>query len=343
MFIRRLLLNKSDGLYTVEGALTIVIFTALIMMILSIITIMETEVKIQTAINQTAMQLSQYSYAVGNEIEVSNDEETTLKGIIQSAAREAVGFSSGSALCDLISRDKIEERALSQIDGGYEGIDFSVSNVLGDGKTITVVAIYKINVNTFGLVDKSLKICQKAQTVAWLPYYAETLASSELAHGGSGSIWNDTNFARGQHFVNEEKEKSIEHSVEAGQGIDLYYKDSGKTVEVFSMNVFDSSYSYNTGDLKNASDYSPNKENIEERILRDVRDYKKDISACGKKIVMASGSEEKFNPKEKEMILIVPNEVKGQKAFEDVFLELQEEIKSKNDINLVIVYSEDAL
>ena len=55
-------------MYTVEGAFTIIIFTVLIMMLLSIINIVETEVEVQSAINQTAMQLSQYSYAVGNEI-----------------------------------------------------------------------------------------------------------------------------------------------------------------------------------------------------------------------------------------------------------------------------------
>ena len=85
-------LSRNKGMYTVEGAFTIVIFTVLIMMLLSIITIMETEVEIQSAINQTAMQLSQYSYAVGNEIDVENNETTLLKSIISDVKREALGF-----------------------------------------------------------------------------------------------------------------------------------------------------------------------------------------------------------------------------------------------------------
>lgn len=343
MCIRRLVTQRSNGLYTVEGALTIVIFTALIMMLLSIITIIETEVEIQSAINQTAMQLSQYSYAVGNEIDLDTNEETTLKGILQNAKREAAGFTVGSALCELVVKDRIDEKALSQVDGGFGGINFSVSNILGDGKTITIVAIYKINVNTFGLVDKSLNICQKAQTAAWLPYYAESLASPELSQGGNGSIWNETNFTRGQYFVGEEKDRSREASVKSGQGIDLYYKESGKVVEVYSLNVFDSSYSYNTGDLSNASDYSPNEESIEKRINRYVREYKKDISECGNSITMESGAEEKFYPKEKELIIIVPKEAEGQKSFDSVFKNLKNEIKNKSDIDLKIIYSEDAL
>lgn len=343
MFIRRLITQKNEGLYTVEGALTIVIFTALIMMLLSIIMIIETEVEVQSAINQTALQLSQYSYAVGNEVDITTSEETTLKGIIQNAKREAVGFTMGSALCEMLIRDRVDEKAVSQIDGGFFGIDFSFSNILGDGKTITIIAIYKINVNTFGLVDKTLNICQKAQTVAWLPYYADTLASPDLAQGGNCSIWNETNFARGQYFVSEEKEKSRECSVEPGQGIDLYYKSSGKVVEVYSLNVFDSSYSYNDGDLSKASDYSPNEESIKKQINRYVKEYKKDISDCGSSITMESGAEEKFSPKEKELIIIVPSEAKGQEAFESVFDNLKSEIKSKSGIDLKIVFSEDAL
>lgn len=343
MCIRRLIYQKSEGLYTVEGAFTIIIFTALIMMLLSIITIIETEVAVQSALNQTAMQLSEYSYAVGNEIDIESSEETTLKGIIQSATREAVGFTSGAALCELLSRDRIDEKSLLQIEDGFSGINFSASNILGDGKTISVIAIYKIKVNTFGLVDKTLNICQKAQTMAWLPYYAETLASPDLAQGGSGSIWNETNFTRGQYFVREEKDKSKENCVESGQGIDLYYKDTGKVVEIYSLNVFNSSYSYNTGNIENASDYSPNEENISKRIYNYVKDYKKDISECGNRITMESGSEEKFSPKEKELVIVVPNEAKGQDAFENVFDTLKSEIKSKNGINLKIVYSEDAL
>ena len=48
---------SSDGLYTVEGAFTIVIFTVLIMMLLSMMTVVQTEMEVQNALDQVAMEL----------------------------------------------------------------------------------------------------------------------------------------------------------------------------------------------------------------------------------------------------------------------------------------------
>ena len=74
---------SSEGLYTVEGAFTIVIFTVLIMMLLSMMTVVQTEMEVQNALDQVAMELSEYSYLVGDEVEVSSEETTTLKTILQ--------------------------------------------------------------------------------------------------------------------------------------------------------------------------------------------------------------------------------------------------------------------
>lgn len=337
-------LSRNKGMYTVEGAFTIVIFTVLIMMLLSIITIMETEVEIQSAINQTAMQLSQYSYAVGNEIDVENNETTLLKSIISDVKREALGFATGAALCTLLTENRINEKALYYVDGGFSGINFAASNILGDGRTITVIAMYRINVNTFGLFDKQLHICQKAQTAAWLPYYADELSAvaGEASSGGS-SIWNETNFARGQFFVREEKEKQKELGVKAGQGIDLYDRESGRTVEIFSMNIFNPSYSFNSGNLKNAGDYSPNEEQMLKELNEHLSDYRKDIRQCGKRIVMDDDSEETFLVSHKEMILVLPNEARDLESFNSFFNDFKEYAKEKDDVDVKIIYSEDAL
>lgn len=343
MYMRRVL-SRNKGMYTVEGAFTIVIFTILIMMLLSIITIMETEVEVQSAINQTAMQLSQYSYAVGNEIDIENDETTLLKSIISDVKREALGFATGAALCTMLTENRINEKALYYVDGGFGGINFAASNILGDGKTITVIAMYRINVNTFGLFDKQLHICQKAQTAAWLPYYADELAANTGETSTSkSSIWNESNFARGQFFVREEKEKQKELGVKAGQGIDLYDRKSGRTVEIFSLNIFNPSYSFNSGDLKNAAEYSPNEEQILKELNEHLGDYRKDIRQCGKRIIMDDGSEEVFAISSKEMILVLPNEAKDLDNFNSFFESFKEYAMEKDGVEVTIVYSEDAL
>lgn len=337
-------MKKTDsGMYTVEGAFTIVIFTVLIMMLLSIITIIETEAEIQSAIDQTAMQLSQYSYAVGDKVNVDNDETTLLKSILQDAKRELVGFATGSALCEPLAKSRIDEKYLYLVDGGASGLNFSASNVLGDGRTINVTVIYRINVNTFGLFDKQLTVCQKARTAAWLPYYADELAAVPSDSAGRSSIWHETNFARGKYFVAEQKEKNPAIGVSPGQGIDFYDKETGRVTEVFSMNIFNSYYSFNSGDPAVAGDYAPNEEMLSKQLNEYVRDYKKDIRQCGRTITMDSGAEERFTVNEKEMILILPNEAEGLENFDSFFRDFRTSTLEKDGINLKIIYREDAL
>lgn len=339
MFIHRLLLTTNRGLYTVEGAFTIVIFTALFMMLLSIIPIIRTESVVQAAINQTAMEVSEYSYAVCSAT-VVNENTDSLKAILSSVEREAKGFTTGSIICKELTENRIDEKTLKNIDDGYDGLNFSYSNILGDGETISVIVIYKINVETFGFVDKTLTICQKAQTKAWLPYDAEILDATDT---DSSSIWSQTNFVRGKYFLEKIKDENKAINVKSGQGIDLYNEETGKVTEIFSLNIFESSYSYNADDLNVADNYSPNTDNLEKQIYSYVSDFESDISKCGQTIEMADGSTKNLNVNSKEIIIVLPKEAKENKNFVSFFRIIKTEIKFYRDITLKYVYMEEAL
>lgn len=317
-------------MYSVEGAFTITIFTALFMAILSIISVVKTEIEIQTAINELAKSLSMYSYVVTGK--ASSDEETTyLRTILSSAKREAIAHSTGSIICQKMLEDKIDEKALSLVEDGFEGIDFLSSSVLGDGETIKIVAIYKIQINAFGFLSKTLNVRQEAKTYAWLPLDAEELS---VEQDGDGSIWDETNFTRGKYFVSKLKEEQRGNVVSSGQGIDLYEKTTGTVSEIYSINVFDDSYSY---------EMSPNSENITKQIEKYVYEFEEDIENIGESIELESGATEKFLAKNKKIIIVVPEEAKDIESFTYCFNEISKEIFKNSGILIEFVYLEEAL
>lgn len=333
---------KSRGLYTVEGAFTIVIFTVLIMMLLSMMTVVQAEMEVQNALDQIAMKFSEYSYLVGDEVEISSDESTTLKTILQDVKREVLSNSLGSEACDLMIRDLIDEKKLNLVIDGIDGIDFEGTSILGDGRSIKVQANYSIKVDAFGFVDKKLEIVQKSQTMAWLPYYSDTLSPAPVSDG-KGSIWNDTNFARGQYFVNEQKAQYKENEVKPGQGIDLYFDDVGKVTEIYSLNVFNDTYSKFSGDNGNPNSYVLNEEEVQEQLEEYLRAFKKDIKNCDGKIEMASGAETRLTVNYKEIILVVPVEAKENSELNSNLESMCKAAGEKEQIDIKLVYSEEAL
>lgn len=331
-----LLLKSEKGLYTVEGALTIVIFTALFMMIISIISIIQVESEVQSALNETAMQLSNYSYAVMGTVSLDNTEVTELKEVIQSVAKDAAGTLAGKTFGSTLVTPKIDEKVLKQIKN--QEINYSASNVLGDSKSICLVANYEIKVETFGLVDKTISVCQKVQTAAWLPYNVDTISGKG---GNSGSIWNATNFARGKYFVSLLKGTDEAAKVKSGQGFDLYYRDEGRVCEIVSLNIFDSTYSYCNGDRSKAENYSPNTENIKERIDKYVYEFEKDIKQSNNEIIMEDGSTLKLEVNKKELLIVLPNEANTE-VLSGYLNSLSTAYLNKG-IEIRFEYSEDAL
>ena len=57
--------SSDRGSYSVEGALSLTVFTACLMALISILTIIKTEAEVGDALRETAMELSQYSYVWG--------------------------------------------------------------------------------------------------------------------------------------------------------------------------------------------------------------------------------------------------------------------------------------
>lgn len=358
--------QSENGFYTLEAAISITIFTSLFMILLSLISIIRVETVVQSAINQTAMQLSQYSYAVLSvnealqgekispisEIEQANDEINENKisayiyTILKDAEREASGYIGGAVVCKAIVKnnfgfDKYDEWLEKQgISGGYDGLSFLTSNILGDGEKINVSVIYKIKVNTFGFYEKTITVCQNAQTRAWLPPGADEVFDLDK-DGAEASIWQETSFVRGKYFVKKLKSAEPSAAVKSGQGIDLYYKSERIISEIFSMNVFAASYSVKSDEN---STYRANEEYIIEQLKTYARKFNFDILKTQRLIEMDDGSLGNFGSlNERRLILIVPIEALQNESFKNCFTAAEKELFDKYGVTLVVKYMEEAL
>ena len=95
------------------------------------------------------------------------------------------------------SYDATEEYLKSVgIEGGFDDIDFSYSNMLKDGRTINVVVMYKINTKklTFGLVDHDMYFKQNATTAAWVTPNngtLQTISGAKKNNSSSSSAGGD--------------------------------------------------------------------------------------------------------------------------------------------------------
>ena len=194
--------SSDRGSYSVEGALALTVFTACLMALISILTVIKTEAEVNDAVHETAMELSQYSYVWGR-TEYLKDYAGEKLPKLAELMGDPEGTSdlalTGPAVAKLLTkqnfpRDNVDEWLKKQgVKDGYEGLDFLDTQVLMDGKTIEVAVTYDLDVMTFGL----------------------------------------------RYFANEVRSgKQYGVPVKPGQGIDLYDAVTGTYAEVYSINVF---------------------------------------------------------------------------------------------------------
>ncbi|NLL62973.1 MAG: hypothetical protein GX241_01825 [Ruminococcaceae bacterium] len=310
---------------------------------------MQIESVVGEALNEAALELSQYSYAVtkAEEMDFSIGEQlfenlplfirdTFVKGtdsIIKMGANEII--------CSEIVKEKINvgdediDNWLKRkgVVDGYDGLHFFLSDILGNEKDIDIIVVYKVQVEAFGLIDKTLTICQRAKTAAWLPCNVEFANIGE--ENKHGSIWQETNFIRGKYFVAQLKEMYLKQAVESGQGVDLFFEEENKLISIFSMNVFATSYS--------DKDFNPKKENIYLQLEKYVKDINADIKKLSGEVVMVDGSVRRISNPEKEILIVVPAEAETMETMNKTLFVISKELKNLYGVSIKYVYLEEAL
>ncbi len=349
---------SDSGSYSVEGAFSITIFTVCLLAAFSILSIIRVELEVQDAINQTAIELSQYTYAVGKVVPLSDTENDatdlggTLQTIFMEQAREAAAEGIGAPLAKSLakkhfSRDEWETWLQEQgIEGGYAAVDFSGTSILGDGKTISITVTYPLQVQTYGLFSKQLTICQTAETLALLPENASFLEALRKQQGEEeeNSIWKSSNFIRGRYFISQLKSENAEHAVASGIGIDFYDAENGVYQEAYSMNLFSSTYSTCNGEETDLSAYSLNREATEKQIQQYASQLNKDIqSRRNTTILMESGKEQAAVPAKREvLIIILPEESQKNESMQAGLQQIKTTLQ-KQGTEVVYRYDQEAL
>lgn len=351
--------DRTRGSYTVEGALALTVFTICLMALLSILNVIKVEAEVEDALSETAMELSQYSYVMGRTEylkDAADEHLPALKKLLSLDGEK--GFSdlalTGPAVAKLLvrenfARDNVDEWLKSQgVRGGYEGLDFRDTQILMDGKTITVAVTYDLEIQTYGLFSKTLHQRLAAVTYGLLP----TDAALKAGHVKpmESTIWQESNFVRGKYFANELRDAGQYGApVKPGQGIDLYDRATGTYMEVNSLNVFLPTYSTleTTTDrsaFADAASYAPRADDIEKALFGYTKGLTKDISKLGGEVVMADGSSVEAVPaKRKVLVLILPEETPQNKAISAVLQNAAKEAKTRHGVDVELRYEQKAL
>ena len=328
--------KESGGSYSIEGALALTIFTACMMALISILSVIKVEAEVQDALDETAMELSQYSYVLGRTEFLKDAAEEKLNGLGLLLEFDEKGSSdlslAGPAAAKLLTRQNF---AREDVDGwlkrqgvveGYGGLDFRDTQVLMDGKTIIIAVTYDLKIQSYGLFDKVLHQRAAAVTYGLLPTDS-ALKAMHSKNTAESSVWQESNFVRGKYFANEIRDAAqYGKAVKPGQGIDLYDAASGTYVEVESMNVFLPTYSNLQGSVSGQKDgssfadpasYVPRSDQIEKALFGYAKNLNKDISKLGKEVELADESvADAVTPKRKILILIVPEEIAENKEIQ---------------------------
>lgn len=360
--------GRSEGSYSIEGALALTVFTICLMALLSLLNVIKAEAEIHDAVHETAMELSQYSYVLGRTEylkDAAEDHLPGLKKLLSQGEGETSDLAlTGPAVAKLLTRqnfarDNVDEWLKGQgVRNGYEGLDFRDTQVLLDGKTIIVAVTYDLEIETYGLFDKTLHQRTAAATYGLLP--TDSALKAMRSRPQETSVWQDTNFVRGRYFADEVRSAAqYGVAVKPGQGIDLFDAAAGTYTEVESLNVFLPTYStlHNAGpageDTGSASgtasfadptSYVPNEDRIEKALFGYAKGLNQDISKLGKEVVLADESVASTVPAQKKiLILIVPEETAQAQAINTVLKSTAAAAKSKYGVTVELRYEQKAL
>lgn len=284
-----------------------------------------------------------------------DDPKGAIKAItevfLNKGAKAVISRVIAQPLCETIvpkyitSNEDVDEtlEKMGVIDG-LDGLDFSMSTFLMDGRTINIVVVYKIKVNGYGVFDQEVVVKQTASTAAWL---ANTDGNTLKDVNSGITNWQKSNFERGKEYVNLIQNESPSQAVKEGVGIDLYSQEKNTFKSVHSINVFSATYSdyQKNGTESNVEDYALKKSKIKSVVKGYANTLLKKVEAVDEMIIMEDGTEcqtakNGVKDRKAEIILVVPEEAKSSSK---TLNEIVSEIESETGVKVSITYRDKAL
>lgn len=198
-------------------------------------------------------------------------------------------------LSKLSSIKNISDLETLGIVNGVFGLDFSGSKLLENSNEIDLVLSYKFKLDKFGIFSIEKDINQKILVSAW----ANNVYKEDFS-----SIWEQSNFERGRFFADYFRKNSSDIVVKLGGGIDLYNQESNTISQIYSINVFDKTYSNYTGEKYELTDA------FIDLVKKYSKELDKNILDSKGKIETSDGSMIEIGQVNKKLILILPEEAR---------------------------------
>ncbi len=291
---------------------------------------------------------------LSNSIEAIMDDPKTVitsltSAFAKQAANEAMTKIIAQPLCKslvpkYVTSDKNADLYLEKMGvvDGIDGMDFRLSNFLSDGRSINVVVVYEVELNGFGVFNRTLVIKQTASTAAWV----KGKPLKEVAQ--SKSIWDESNFDRGGKIVKQIKDDKSGQAVKKGNGIHLYDESANTFTLIRSINVYNKTYSsFGVGDnVKESDNFNLTESAIKSQISADARKIKSDTKNVGNSITMEDGTIKQLGNKNDRipvLLVVLPEEVEKNPEHKAVIDKIISDIEKEDGVKVEITYREEAL
>ena len=263
-------------------------------------------------------------------------------GVLSDLSLDVAGRIIAAPLCRIIIPAYLDpedpDGALRKlgVEGGLDGLDFSLSDVLFNGRDITVAAVYEIKQQVGPIALPSLKIVQRAVAAAWVPDSLLSLQES--------SIWDMSPFERGKEIVKIYKSTSPGLSVKNGYGFSLYSSALARYTLITSVNVYSSYYSDCAETESGTYSYRLREANLKKEIAGRAASLKKGFGKLseGSSIKLENGMTEKAVKKNAALYLIVvfPEEAA---EFSEKISGICSAVSAERGVKIVAEYRDKAL
>ncbi len=297
--------------------------------------------------------------------EDSSESESAVSSIIKlilgKRSDESVNGAATEVICRMlipkfISGDRGAADKYLQVLSGItvDDINFRYSSILRDGQTVNIVAVYKVRLRTFGILDDGIELTMKnsASTKAWLPeaYLKDDEddndKNSSEDERAEKSKWMLLPCDRGKAWMAEIKSENKDIAVKSGCGIDLYSSVNNEFTEIFSINVFSDSYSDCLAEESlNPGDYTIKKSDLTNRIGTHANKIKRDANKIKEKLVMENGTEVSPGQENRKLkvLIVFPKESQTNPEMVTAFEEISKKITESRGVKVEYMFREKAL
>lgn len=226
-------------------------------------------------------------------------EKDLLDLLTQTLKRKTKDVLYGATLEGLYSKYYLPKEYLDGKSTVYlsNKLDFSKSNILNDGM-IELVLEYDIIVDSFSIFSIKRPIQQRA--------VIQTAIKSEPVENKEESIWQQDNFVRGRYFINYYREDKQAYVIKTGQGLDFYNSDQQMITQLFSLNIFNNSYTSEEED-----GYKIKQEDLIRKLTSYANQLDNNLIKASGQLSLDNGQIIKIPADvKKELFIVMPNEAK---------------------------------